>query len=91
MSEEDRPKYHNQIKRILKQNGILFLKCSSIDEPMKDGPYRFSHNDIRNIFSKNFQINDIKDTVYQGTLDPLPKALFSIINLIKIIRMNFLN
>jgi ubiquinone/menaquinone biosynthesis C-methylase UbiE len=59
-SEEDRPKYYNQIKRILKQKGILFLKCFSIDEPMKDGPYRFSHKDIHNIFSKNFQINEIK-------------------------------
>ncbi len=82
-SEEDRPKYYNQIKRILKQNGILFLKCFSIDEPMKDGPYRFSQNDIDNIFSKNFQINVIKKTVYQGTLDPLPKALFSVMKLIK--------
>lgn len=82
-SEEDRPKYYNQIKRILKQNGILFLKCFSIDEPMKDGPYRFSQNDIHNIFSKNFHINVIKKTVYQGTLDPLPKALFSVMKLIK--------
>ena len=82
-SGEDRPKYYNQIKRILKQNGILFLKCFSIDEPMKGGPYRFSQNDIHNIFSKNFQINDIKKTVYQGTLDPLPKALFGVMKLIK--------
>ena len=82
-SGEDRPKYYNQIKRILKQNGILFLKCFSIGEPMKDGPYRFSHNDIHNIFSKNFQIIDIKNTVYQGTLDPLPKALFGVMKLIK--------
>ncbi len=82
-SEEDRLKYYNQIKRILKQKGILFLKCFSIDEPMKDGPYRFSQNDIHNIFSKNFHINVIKKTVYQGTLDPLPKALFSVMKLIK--------
>jgi hypothetical protein len=50
---------------------------------MKDGPYRFSLNDIQNIFSKNFQINEIKKTVYQGTLDPLPMALFSVMKLIK--------
>ena len=83
LSGEDRPKYYNQIKRILKQKGILFLKCFSIDEPMKDGPHRFSYNDMHNIFSKNFQINDIKKTVYQGTLDPLPKTLFSVMKLIK--------
>jgi ubiquinone/menaquinone biosynthesis C-methylase UbiE len=82
-SQEDRRKYYNQIKRILKQNGILFLKCFSIDEPMKDGPYRFSHKDIHNIFYKNFQIKNIKKTIYQGTLNPLPKALFIIMKLIK--------
>ena len=82
-SGEDRAKYYNQIKRILKQNGILFLKCLSIDEPMKDGPYRFSHNDIHKMFSKNFQVKDIKKTIYQGTLDPLPKALFIIMKLRK--------
>jgi ubiquinone/menaquinone biosynthesis C-methylase UbiE len=82
-SQEDRRKYYNQIKRILKQNGILFLKCFSIAEPMKDGPYRFSHKDIHNIFYKNFQIKNIKKTIYQGTLDPLPKALFIIMTLIK--------
>ena len=59
------------------------MKYFSIDEPMKDDPYRFSHNDIHNIFSKNFEIKDIKKIVYQGTLDPLPKALFSIMKLIK--------
>ena len=26
-SQEDRPKYYNEIKRLLKQNGILFFKC----------------------------------------------------------------
>jgi hypothetical protein len=50
---------------------------------MKDGPYKFSPNDIHNILSKNFKIKDIKKTVYQGTLDPLPKALFSVMKLIK--------
>ncbi|MGI9012253.1 MAG: hypothetical protein ACR2F1_13855 [Nitrososphaeraceae archaeon] len=50
---------------------------------MKNGPYKFSCNDIYDKFSNNFQINHIENTVYQGTLDPLPKALFSVMKLIK--------
>jgi hypothetical protein len=30
------------------------------------------------LFSKYFIIDSIKETVYQGTLDPLPKALFAV-------------
>ncbi len=43
---------------------------------LEEGPYRFSHDKIKEIFGNDFEILNIKDTVYQGTLDPLPKALF---------------
>ena len=73
----DRPSYIKEIKRILKNNGILFLKCFSADEKRDEGPYRFSKRQISQIFEKEaFKIKRIKETVYQGTLDPLPKALF---------------
>jgi SAM-dependent methyltransferase len=74
----DRQKYISKIKQILKKehNGILFLKCFSDKEPMQEGPYRFSPDEIRNLFSEFFRIDSIKETVYQGTLDPFPKALF---------------
>ena len=57
-------------------NGILFLKCFSDKEPRQEGPYKFSQGEIRDLFSESFQIDSVKETVYQGTLDPLPKALF---------------
>ena len=72
----DRKKYISKIKQILKDNGILFLKCFSDKEPRHEGPYRFSPDNIRQLFSESFQIDSIKETVYQGTLDPFPKALF---------------
>ena len=64
----DRQRYITKIKQILKKedNGILFLKCFSDKEPRQEGPYKFSQGD------------SIKETVYQGTLDPLPKALFAV-------------
>ena len=62
----------------MKDNGILFLKCFSDKEPRQEGPYKFSKEGIRDLFSKYFRIDSIKETVYQGTLDPLPKALFAV-------------
>jgi SAM-dependent methyltransferase len=76
LSPGDRQKYIRQIKRILKVNGILFLKCFSDKEPMQEGPYKFSQDEIRDLFNESFRIDSIKETVYQGTLDPFPKALF---------------
>jgi SAM-dependent methyltransferase len=78
LSPIDRLRYANEVKRILKEDGLLFLKCFSDREPMREaGPYRFSVNMIRDFFaSKGFEILSIRETVYQGTLNPLPKALF---------------
>ena len=77
-----RPDYLNQIKRILKDDGILFLKVMSIEEKDladDEGPYRFSQQDVLDAFEKDFEIQEIMPTVYYGTLDPLPKALFAVI------------
>ena len=76
LSTNSRQRYVAIIKRILKDGGILFLKCFSEKEPGEIGPYRFSSSKIKEIFGKHFEILSIKDTVYQGTLNPLPKALF---------------
>jgi SAM-dependent methyltransferase len=73
----DRQRYIIKIKQILKKdNGILFLKCFSDKEPKQEGPYKFSADEIRDLFGESFRIDSIKETVYQGTLDPFPKALF---------------
>ncbi len=73
----DRGRYVSKIKNILKKDGILFLKCFSDKEMLvEQGPYRFSPDKIKEIFGNDFEIVSIKETVYQGTLDPLPKALF---------------
>jgi SAM-dependent methyltransferase len=74
----DRQRYITKIKQILKDNGILFLKCFSDKEPRQEGPYKFSQEGIRGLFSKYVWIDSIKETVYQGILDPFPKALFAV-------------
>jgi SAM-dependent methyltransferase len=82
ISPEKRSKYTGEVNRILKEGGLLFLKCFSELEPIRDtGPYRFSHDMINKIFENSgFKILTIRETVYQGTLNPLPRALFVVIS-----------
>lgn len=82
-TNEDRSKYYNKVKRILKEKGILFLKCLSSDEPVINAGSKFSTEEIYDIFGSDFMIQKIKKTFYKGTFDPLPKALFVVMRLIK--------
>ena len=77
---DKRPVYIKEIKRILDDNGRLLLKCFSIKEPRQEGPYKFSETEIRQLFGNEFVIISVKDTIYQGTLDPLPRALFVVMS-----------
>jgi hypothetical protein len=58
------------------------LKCFSEKEPLRDtGPYRFSPDVIKKIFEeRGFKLQSSRETVYQGTLNPLPRALFAVIS-----------
>jgi len=53
----------------------LFLKCFSDKELIQEGPFKFSQDELTNLYSESFVIYSIKETVYQGTLDPFPKLL----------------
>jgi 2-polyprenyl-3-methyl-5-hydroxy-6-metoxy-1,4-benzoquinol methylase len=77
---EKRQDYVRTVHTLVKPNGYLFLKCFSELEKSESGPYRFTHEQIQDIFSTHFQVISIKETVYQGTLNPLPKALFCVIS-----------
>lgn len=66
---EKRPVYIKEINRILDNGGILFLKCFDVKEPRQEGPYKFSEDDIRQLFGNDFVIISVKDTVYHGRLD----------------------
>ncbi len=79
MSEGKRPKYVNNVKQILKTDGLLFLKCFSDKELETGGGQRgFSKEMIEETFAGYFDIESIYDTEYQGTRKPTPKALFVI-------------
>jgi cyclopropane fatty-acyl-phospholipid synthase-like methyltransferase len=76
---ERRQDYVLVVDRLIKSKGYLFLKCFSHLENSESGPYRFTPEQIKEIFSSRFNVCSVEETVYQGTLDPLPRALFCIL------------
>ena len=77
-----RPQYVNQIKRILTDNGILFLKCMSVNEknlPDNDMPHKLSKQELIDFFNDDFDIQKIEDSIFHGTLEFEPKALFAVL------------
>ncbi len=77
-----RPQYVKQIKRILNDNGILFLKCMSIEDknlPDNGIPHKLSKQEITDSFNVDFDIQRIEDSVFRGSLEFYPKALFIVL------------
>ena len=75
---ERRQEYVSIVGSLLKTGGHLFLKCFSRLQPGEQGPYQFSPAQIRELFGSWFRVLSIQETVYQGTLEPLPRALFCV-------------
>ncbi len=80
IAPKNRWKYVLNVSSLMAPGGTLFLKCFSASETrVTDGPYRFSSEQIEEIFMDEFEVEQIRETVYQGTLSPFPKALFAIL------------
>jgi cyclopropane fatty-acyl-phospholipid synthase-like methyltransferase len=75
---ERRQDYISTVAGLLKPGGFFFLKCFSQLQPGTQGPNRFTPAQIQSIFSGELQVRSVSETVYQGTLDPLPRALFCV-------------
>lgn len=71
--------YVDALARWLAPGGLLLLKTFSKQQPGDVGPHRFSPAEIRTTFAPRFTLLSATETVYQGTLDPLPRALFSVL------------
>jgi 2-polyprenyl-3-methyl-5-hydroxy-6-metoxy-1,4-benzoquinol methylase len=69
--------YVETMHRLLAPSGCLFVKTFSHHQPGEQGPHRFAPEDLRGTFADRFDVVEILDTVYQGQLDPYPKALFA--------------
>ncbi len=80
LDSEAHPRYVTSLARLLKPGGLLFLKCFSDENGPADwGPLRFSPECIQRTFEKKFRIEEVTRTVYQGSTDTPPKALFIVL------------
>lgn len=79
MDPAARPTYVANVAAWLDPDGLLFLKTFSKQQPGTEGPYRFTADELRATFATHFELLSCDETVYQGTLDPLPRALFSVL------------
>ena len=78
MQPEERGAYIKTVEGLLRPGAYLFLKCFSHKETMEEGPYRFSPEDIREMFREGFTVLSIEESVFYGTLDKPPLALFCV-------------
>lgn len=76
---DSRNDYVQTVANLLKPQRYLLLKCFSHLETREEGPYRFTPEEIQQIFTARFHLRSAQQTVYHGTLDPFPKALFCIL------------
>ncbi len=74
-----RADYVRAVAARLVPGGMLLLKCFADDQPGDWGPSRFSPDEIRRVFGGTFEILEVTRTVYPGTLDPAPRALFCVL------------
>jgi len=71
--------YVKTMSKLLNSGGLLFLKTFSTQQQGDWGPHRFDEDSLRAIFDKSFEVQNSLHTVYQGTLDEQPKALFTVL------------
>jgi len=76
---DDRKRYIEIVYNMLSENGILFLKTFSTKQEESQGPVRYSKEDIEQLFSSKFTLEDAKETVYQGPSKNYPKSIFCIL------------
>ncbi len=76
LDPERRDDYVRVVARLLAPSGYLFLKTFSVLETREEGPYRFKAEEIETLFQNHFRLRSAHESVYYGTLDPLPRALF---------------
>ena len=75
LTDEERPHYVEQVSRVLKPGGSFFMLCFSVKQPGMTGPRRMSEREITESFQELFQINYIRDVVYESNVhDPGAKG-----------------
>jgi len=77
----DQQAYLVTVARLLKQGGLLLLKCFHQDETREQGPPgRYGEDDIRRFFADGFELMETHATLFSSSAqDEPPKALFCVL------------
>lgn len=77
MTDEERPIFVKQVYGVLKKGGKYFMLCFSDKEPGKyELPRRLSKTEIESTFSPLFNINYIKEAVFDTLLNPSSRKAY---------------
>ena len=75
LAPERRPEYVAMVAAHVRAGRHLLLMCFSHLRPGDVGPHKFTQDEIAGVFAEGFVLRSARETVYQGTLDPLPLAM----------------
>ncbi len=64
-SDEDRARYVAGLASVVRSGGKLFLLCFSDKEPPGDGPRRVTQQEIREAFSKGWEVEAIQEARFE--------------------------
>ena len=78
-NDEERPGYLRSVSRLLPPGAVLFLKTFSKRQEGDWGPRRYSMEEIRDFFSPAFVVESCQESIFQGTLETNPLALFCVL------------
>lgn len=64
-NDKDRLIYAENIHRLMKPGGMLYLNCFSEHQPGTEGPRRVTQQEIRDAFAKGWTVEKIEPSIYQ--------------------------
>ena len=76
---EARGAYVENVGACIRRGGCLFLKVFSRAEPGEWGPYRFTAQEVAQLFSPAFEVVEQQECTFRGTLPNAPKGIVSVL------------
>jgi cyclopropane fatty-acyl-phospholipid synthase-like methyltransferase len=67
--DEDRPRYENSVRGVLRPGGHLFLLCFSERQPGDWGPRRVTQRELRETFTGGWHVDRIDEAHFATQLD----------------------
>jgi cyclopropane fatty-acyl-phospholipid synthase-like methyltransferase len=66
-SDDERPRFRESLRRVVRSGGTYFLMCFSDQQPGDWGPRRVTQAEIRAVFSDGWRVNSIEPSAFETT------------------------